>query len=233
VGAVHAGGRLVAVDTPRGRFEGDLFLDCTNAWSRRTARVLGAEVLPVDPLKRYLWFLPRDGGMSAETLSAMPLVVSPSGVYCRPENADTLMVGRAHPTAPEPDFTYEDQDRIEPAFAHNTGFDSEAYAAWGALAEVLPPIGAFGGIASTTCGYYGSTPDHNPFLGYDRQVPNLVRLVGFSGHGAMFGPFTALVARALCEAGRDVAYVLVDGEPVPIDAFRVGRPFEHKEQMVL
>lgn len=233
VGAVHANGRLVAVDTPKGRFEGDLFLDCTNAWSRRTARVLGAEELPVDPLKRYLWFLPREGGMSAVTLSSMPLVVSPSGVYCRPENADTLLVGRAHDAAPEPEFTYEDQDLVEPAFAHNTGFDSVAYAAWAALAEVLPPIGSFGGITSTTCGYYGSSPDHNPFLGFDRQVPNLVRLVGFSGHGAMFGPFTALVARALCEAGHDLASVSVDGAEVPIDAFRVGRAFGRKEQMVL
>lgn len=232
-GATHANGRLVAVNTPKGVFEGDLFLDCTNAWARRTARLLGAEELPVDPLKRYLWFLPRAGGMTAPTLAAMPLVVAPNGVYCRPENADTLLLGRAHVATPEPAFTYEDQDQIEPAYAHNTGFDSGAYGAWASVAEVLPPLGEFGGITATTSGYYGSTPDHNPFLGFDRQVSNLVRLVGFSGHGAMFGPFTALVARALCEAGRDVPSVVVDGVDVPIDAFRVGRPFGRKEQMVL
>src|SRR5262249_14486345 len=48
--ALAAGDRLAVVRTPKGEFAADLFVDCTNAWTRRTAAVLGAEVLPVDPL---------------------------------------------------------------------------------------------------------------------------------------------------------------------------------------
>jgi sarcosine oxidase subunit beta len=70
--AEHVGGRLVAVGTPKGRFEADVFLDCTNAWSPRTSRLLGGEVLPISPLKRYLWFLPRVG-MPVEEFRRMPL----------------------------------------------------------------------------------------------------------------------------------------------------------------
>lgn len=233
IGARQEGGRLIEVATPKGTFGADLFVDATNAWTRRLARVLGAEPLEVSPLKRYLWFLSRGGSLSAGELARMPLVVGPTGVYCRPENEDTLLVGKKHAAAAEPDFTYEDQDTVEPAYSHQSGVDATPFELWAELAEVLPPIGEFNGFVATTAGYYGTTPDHNPFLGFDRQLPNLLRLVGFSGHGAMFGPFTALVARQLAEAGRDLPHVLVEGEPVELDPFRIGRSYTRSEELVI
>ena len=163
----------------------------------------------------------------------MPLTIAPSGAYCRPENESSLLMGWAHDTPDEPGFTYEDQDRVEEPFFHRSGTDSYGYATWAALAEVLPPIGEFAGLTATTAGYYGVTPDHNPFLGFDPEVPNLLRLVGFSGHGAMFGPFTALVAEALAEAGRDIASVNVFDQAAPLDAFRIGRRYGHGEKLVI
>ncbi|TNE85183.1 MAG: FAD-binding oxidoreductase [Deltaproteobacteria bacterium] len=232
-GATHENGRLTEVISAKGRFGADLFVDCTNAWARRTAEILEATELPVDPLKRYLWFIQKSDAISDELFAQMPLVISPSGVYCRPENADTLMMGHAHDTMPDFDFDMEDQDEIEPLYAHDGGIDAEPFASWMQLAEALPPVGEFNGIAATTSGYYGSTPDHNPFLGYDPKVSNLMRLVGFSGHGAMFGPFTALVAKALAEAGADVDTVDVDGEDVSLEAFALDRELGEAETMVI
>jgi sarcosine oxidase subunit beta len=232
-GAQRQGQRLQAVITPKGTFEADLFVDCTNIWSRRTARVLGAEELPVDPLKRYLWFLAREGSLGPEELQQMPLVIGPTGVYCRPEHEGSLLMGRAHEAEPEPDFTYEDQDHVEGRFSHQGGVEAEPYTAWAELAEALPAVGEFAGFSATTSGYYGTTPDHNPFLGYDRQLTNLIRLVGFSGHGAMFGPFTALVARELAQAGHDLPAITVDGASVSLETFRIGREFAHRETMVI
>ena len=226
-------GRLTAVVTTKGTFEADLFLDCTNAWTGRTAEALGGEPLPVDPLKRYLWFLRREGSLSEEALASMPLVVGPTGVYCRPENRQTLLIGKKHDAPPEPRFSYEDQDQVETAMSHQGGVDAWPYVAWAELAEAVPPIGEFAGFDATTCGYYATTPDHNPFLGYDRRRPNLIRLVGFSGHGAMFGPFTARVARDLAEAGRDLDRIRLDGHDVPLEAFRIGRAFDRHEAMVI
>jgi len=233
VGSRSAGGRLTAVETSRGDIEGDVFLDCTNAWTHRLAPLLGATPLPVAALKRYLWFVERGGPMSSAELLAMPLTISPSGAYCRPENSASLMVGWKH-EAPDVagSFTYEDQDGVEPAFSHKSGVDARPFDAWMALAEVLPPIGEFSGISATTAGFYGTTPDHNPFLDRDPRVPNLVRLVGFSGHGAMFGPFTARVAEALC-AGEDRGGVELLGQSVALDAFRIGREFGSSEAMVI
>jgi len=97
----------------------------------------------------------------------------------------------------------------------------------------MPVIGDFAGVQATTCGFYGVTPDHNPFLGFDPQVPNLIRLVGFSGHGAMFGPFTARVAEALAEAGRDLPSVSVLGRQASLAPFAIGRTFDGHEAMVI
>jgi sarcosine oxidase subunit beta len=226
-------GRIDAVITPKGRFAADLFVDATNAWSPRLARILGATELPVAPRKRYLWMCERGGSMSGPTLAQMPLTIAPGGAYCRPENEGSLLMGWAHEAKDEPEFTYEDQDRIEPEFFHRSGTDSAGYATWASLAEVLPPIGEFSGLTATTSGYYGVTPDHNPFLGFDPGVPNLLRLVGFSGHGAMFGPFSALVAEKLADAGRDVSHIDVLGSTVPLDSFRIGRTYGRAEKLVI
>ena len=232
-GARHAGGRLVEVLTPRGAFAADLFVDATNAWSPRLGALLGGVALPIAPRKRYLWMCERGGSLSAAELAAMPLTIAPSGAYCRPENGESMLMGWAHDAPDEPGFTDEDQDRIEPAFWHRGGTETAGYETWASLAEVIPALGEFAGLTATTCGYYGVTPDHNPFLGYDPQVPNLLRLAGFSGHGAMFGPFTALIAEALAEAGRDVASVRALDIDCPTGAFRIGRELHHGEHMVI
>lgn len=231
--AVRSGGRLDAVIAGGRTYTGDLFIDATNAWSPRLAHALGATVLPISPLKRYLWFLRRDGSLDEHTLLNMPLVIAPTGEYCRPENGASLLMGYAHDAPPEPDFSYEDQDRVDPEFSHTRGDEGRAFQSWLNLAGHIPALGEFAGFSATTSGFYGTTPDHNPFLGYDPAVPNLLRLAGFSGHGAMFGPFTAAVALALAEAGRDVPEIRVLGRSASLQPFSLGRTFRHAESMVI
>ena len=211
---------------------GDVFFDCTNAWSPRLSALLGGYVLPINPIKRYLWFIDRGEGMDEEMFAKMPMVITPSGAYCRPENRGSLMVGWAHKADSEPSFDHEDQDVIESDFSHN-GFDTLAYSAWESIASVLPPVADFDGITATTSGYYGTTPDHNPFLCYDPYRSNLIHLAGFSGHGAMFGPFTALVGLKLAEAEKDIEYVDALEGKVYLDAFSAQRKFHHAEDMVI
>ena len=236
VGIDWAGDRIGAVRTPQGRHEAELIVDCTNAFDAALQEQLGFTPLPIAPLKRYLWFVQRDGSVFSgpegeSAFSRMPLVVAPSGAYCRPENKQSLLCGWAHDARPEPGFTLEDQDRVEPEFSHRTGTDTFGYQTWATLAEVIPGIGEFAGITATTCGYYGTTPDHNPFLDRDPAISNLIRAVGFSGHGAMFGPFSALVVEALAEQGRPERITVLDRE-IPLTAFRIDREFGH-ESMVL
>ena len=111
----------------------DLFIDCTNAWSPRLAALLGGKAVPMSPLKRYLWFIDRGGPILPETMGDMPMIITPSGAYCRPENKESLMVGWAHKTDAEPSFEYEDQDTVENPYSH-TEIDSRAFEAWEAIA---------------------------------------------------------------------------------------------------
>jgi glycine/D-amino acid oxidase-like deaminating enzyme len=231
--ARHQGGRLRAVQAGAEWIEADLFVDATNAWSPRLGRILEGTALRVDPIKRYLWFLGRGEAQTAEGLRGMPMVISPEGVYCRPENSDTWLMGWAHDAPPEPDFSDEDQDRIEADFDPRSGVDGRPYAAWAALAESLPSLEHASGFQATTAGFYGVTPDHNPFIDHDPRVEGLIRAVGFSGHGAMFGPFTARLVTALAEAGRRLEQIELLGQAAEVGAFHIGRDFENAEHMVI
>ena len=232
----HADGRLRAVATPEASFEADVFVDASNAWSPRLGALLGATALPIDPLRRVLWFLARDAdAMDAATLRSMPLVVTPSGTYLRPENDDSVLLGHAHDAMPEPAFTMEDQDLVPPELYHAGQADGLAITAWMHAADAIPALGAFAGLTATTAGYYATTPDHVPFLDRDPQIDNLIRLVGFSGHGAMFGPFSAAVAASLAASvggPRPASLALPTGE-VGLEEFRIGRAFDAKERLVI
>lgn len=229
-------GRIRSVTTPKGTFQADYVVDATNAWSAGNSERLGGVPLPVTPLKRYLWFIERAGSMGEAEFTNMPLLISPQGAYCRPENHGSLLCGYAHDARPEPGFSYEDQDTIEAPYFHRTGPETLPYEVWMMLAQSVPAIGEFAGITATTSGYYGTSPDHNPFLDLDPAVPNLVRLVGFSGHGAMFGPFSSAVGELLLSgaAGADRPdHIEVLGEPVPLAPFRIDREFVRHEAMVI
>ena len=232
-GANIQGGRLLSLQTSKGEVSGDLFVNCTNAWSQQLMRQLGLPALPIAPLKRYLWFLQRGGSMTVEDFMTMPLVVSPAGVYCRPENEGSMLMGWAHAAEPEPWFSYDDQDQVKPGFSHNSGIDALPFEAWMSLAEALPPVGEFEGITATTCGYYGTTPDHNPFLGFDAQLGNVIHAVGFSGHGIMFGPFAARVVRQFAEGGSQENSIELQGKTISLDAFQLDRSFVASESMVI
>ena len=63
-------------------------------------------------------------------------------------------------------------------------------------------------MTATSSGFYGTTPDANPLIGFDTNLDNLVHAAGFSGHGLMHAPITALLVEAILagdiEDGRKV-----------------------------
>ena len=233
-GRFAADGSLLALRTDRDdEVTADIFIDATNAWSPRLTKLLGGESLPVAPLKRYLYFLDRGGAMTGEQLLRMPMTISPGRAYCRPENDEQLMLGWAHHAEAQPDFDWADQDVIEPAYFHKSGVDNYGMALWMELAAAIPPLAEFGGLRATTAGFYAVTPDHNPFFGFNPRQPKLLHAVGFSGHGAMMGPFTAAAITAMALAGRTLDVVSLDGVDVDLRPLHIGRSFGHGEGMVI
>ncbi len=234
VGGTVEGGRLVAVRTLAGEeFRGDVFVNATNAWATRVSEVLGGSVLPIEPVKRYLYVLERGDALGPDVLPGWPMTITPSKAYCRPENGEQLLAGWAHHADPEPSFDWSDQDLISPSFFHKAGLDNYGVQLWMQLADAIPATAGFAGIQATTAGFYAITPDHNPLFGYDPKLPGLLHAAGFSGHGAMMGPFSGAAIGAMALAGRDLPSVVVDGVEVDLSAMRVDRRFDHREAMVI
>lgn len=208
-GARLRGGKIAALETTRGNIEGDWFVNATNAWAPRVSQLIHGMPLPISPLKRYLYHLNRTVEIMDKTAwLAMPMTIygmaGGRGAYSRPENwsastdkNDQLMMGWAHETDPEPAFTDEDQDAIRPGFNHAVGVDNFGFAVLAEVEAFAPALANCGGITSTTSGFYGTTPDASPLIGIDRHVSNLVHAAGFSGHGLMHAPITAVLVEAI------------------------------------
>lgn len=243
IGATLRNGRISHIETAHGGIEADWFVNATNAWAPRVSRRLGGMPLAIAPTKRYLYSLHVTRPiMSAEEWDRLPMTIygmgAGRGMLSRPDGP-RLLLAWAHEAAPEPDFTDEDQDRVEPAFSHERGIENYGYAALAQLEEFAPTLANAGGLAATTCGYYGVTPDHTPLIGFDTQQANLIHAAGFSGHGIMHAPITAVLVEALLAGdARDGRVALPEPfarHSIALAAFDPARDFTHsaRETQVL
>lgn len=202
IGASVSGGRITALQTTGGDVECDWVVNAAGAWSPRVGRSLGGMDLRISPLKRYLWFLSTRNPevVAPNKWLDLPMTIygmgAGRGAYSRPETREQLLLGWAHETPPEPNFADADQDLVEPAFA-NIPMGDHAVALMSQVADFSPVLAECGSVTSITCGYYETTPDHNPMIGFDDGVANLVHAAGFSGHGLMHAPITALLVREI------------------------------------
>ena len=201
LGATLRGGRITSIETTRGSLAADWFVNATNAWAPRVSALLGGMPLPIAPKKRYLYYLrPRTPIMDEEAWARLPMTIygmgSGRGAHTRPDGPQ-LVLACAHETPTEPDFADTDQDRIEASYFHERGLENYGYALLAQVADFAPRLAECGGLVATTSGYYGVTPDADPLIGYDTQQANLVHAAGFSGHGVMHAPITAVLVEAL------------------------------------
>ena len=218
LGAILSADRICALVTNRGTVEADWFVNATNIWASRLSPRIGGMALPVSPLKRYLYFLkPSQPIMDTTAWQQLPMIVygvgSHRGAHSRPDH-DLLLLAWGHQTEPESHFSDADQDRIDPPFRHDNGIDNYGYAILEQMDAFSPQLANSGGLIATTCGFYGTTPDANPLIGHDTHQQNLVHAVGFSGHGLMHAPITALLVEAVLSGTVDHGHVRM---PTPFD----------------
>ncbi len=243
VGATLRGGRIARIETTRGPLEADWYVNAANAWAPRVSRCVGGMPLAIAPLKRYLYYLrPREPLMPVGEWERLPMTIyglGPGrGALTRPDGP-LLVLALAHETAPEPDFSDADQDRVDPAFHHERGLENLGYAVLAQVADFAPRLADCGGLVATTSGFYGATPDADPLIGRDTQQANLFHAAGFSGHGLMHAPITAVLIEALLTgAAVDGAVRLpppFERHTIELATFDPARDFaaSHGESMVL
>ena len=180
-----------------------------------TARMAGLDI-PVEPRKRTLFVFDcaqTPEGTATVNQGRLPLMIDPSGVFCRPE-------GRFFLTGCPPiEDPATDWDDFEPRYEE---FEEII---WPALAERSPAFEAIK-VVNQWAGHYDfNTLDHNLVVGRHPVVRNFVFANGFSGHGLQQGPAT----------GRGVSELIVYGEYRTLDLTEVGyerivenRPFLEK-----
>lgn len=243
IGATLRGGHIERIETTRGPLEADWFVNATNAWAPRVSRRLGGMPLPIAPTKRYLYYLKmREPVMSAEAWAGQPMTIyglgAGRGALSRPDGPQ-LCLAWAHETPPEPGFSDADQDRIDAPFHHERGIENYGYATVAQLADFAPRLADAGGLAATTSGFYGMTPDADPLIGRDTQQENLIHAAGFSGHGLMHAPITAVLVEAiLCGDATDGRVALpapFERHSITLATFDPARDFtsSHAEVLVL
>ncbi|MBL9075469.1 FAD-binding oxidoreductase [Tabrizicola sp.] len=199
-GAVIAAGTVVNASGPRAGL---------------TARMAGLDV-PVEPRKRTLFVFDcaaTPEGSAAVNRGRLPLMIDPTGVFCRPEGRFFLS-GAAPEEDPAVDF-----DDFEPRWEE---FENLV---WPALAMRSPAFEAIK-VVNQWAGHYDFNAfDHNLIVGRHPEVPNFVYANGFSGHGLQQGPAAGRGVAELITYGR---YRTLDLSEVGYERVLAGRPFLEK-----
>jgi glycine/D-amino acid oxidase-like deaminating enzyme len=157
--------------------------------------------LAIEPTKRFLYFLrPEEPVMTADEWARLPMTIyghgTELGSHSRPEG-ETLLISGTPPRLAYPDFADDDQDLVPAAFDHRNGIDNFGFSLLQEMSLYTPALASCGGLVATTSGFYGMTPDGVPLFGKDAVFPNLVHAAGFSGHGVMHAPISALLVEAI------------------------------------
>ncbi len=180
-----------------------------------TARMAGLDI-PVEPRKRTIFVFDcatTPEGTANVNGGRLPLMIDPTGVFCRPEGKFFLT---GCPPVEDPTADWDD---FEPRY------DEFEEIIWPALAERSPAFEAIKAVNQWAGHYDFNTLDHNLVVGRHPEVTNFIFANGFSGHGLQQGP----------AAGRGVSELIVYGAFRTLDLSEVGyerivenRPFLEK-----
>lgn len=180
-----------------------------------TARMAGLS-LPVEPRKRTLFVFDcavTPEGSARVNGGRLPLMIDPSGIFCRPEGRFFLS-GAAPVEDPAVDW-----DDFEPRWHE---FEDLI---WPALAARSPAFEAIK-VVNQWAGHYDfNTLDHNLIVGPHPEVTNFIFANGFSGHGLQQGPATGRAVSELITYG---GFRTLDLSEVGYERVVENRPFLEK-----
>lgn len=178
-----------------------------NAAGPRAGRVaaLAGLAVPVAPRKRTVFVF----DCARPPQGPLPLMIDPTGVYCRPEG-ELFLCG-----TPPPDDREVDADDFEPA--HHE-FEEIV---WPALAARSPAFEAVKIRTLWTGHYEWNALDCNALLGPHPERPNLHFACGLSGHGLQHSPG---IGRGMAERILHGAWRSLDLSPLSIDRLAENRP---------
>ncbi|MBE9636461.1 NAD(P)/FAD-dependent oxidoreductase [Salipiger mangrovisoli] len=213
VGINREGSRVTSVTLASGAvIEAGTVVNASGPRAARTARMAGLDI-PVEPRKRTLFVFDcakTPEGSATLNDGRLPLMIDPSGVFCRPEGKFFLT------GCPPIDDPAVDWDDFDPRY------DEFEEIIWPALAERSESFEAIK-VVNQWAGHYAfNTLDHNMVVGAHPEVGNFIFANGFSGHGLQQGPATGRGVSELIIYG---GFRTLDLSEVGFERIVAGRPF--------
>jgi sarcosine oxidase subunit beta len=198
-GILRRAGRVVGVETTRGRIETEAVVVAAGAWTGELVALAARVPVPIRPLRRHIFiaqppnsrgWVRGDGTGREEWLAPenhVMVIDFETTFYFHREGAN-LLFGMGDPN-------------------ERFGFDTTVR--WDLLAEVVEvaakrlPVLADTAVSHAWAGLYEMTPDAMPIIGPVPKLPGLFLIAGFSGHGFQHSP----------AAGRVLADVVAGADP--------------------
>lgn len=207
-GLVRGGSRIDAVTLADGSsVTAGQVVDCAGTGAPALASSAGIE-LPVVSRKRMIFTF-----TCPERLEGFPLLIDPTGVYCRPEGSG-FICGASPPPDRDPDC---DDFEVDHAFFEET--------IWPVLAQHVPAFERLRAGRAWAGHYDMNLFDQNAILGLAPGLENLLLASGFSGHGIQQAP---AVGRGLAELIVRGRYQSLDLSPLGCERIAAGRPLVEK-----
>lgn len=180
-----------------------------------TSRMAGLDI-PIEPRKRTIFVFDcansPEGGARVNR-GRLPLMIDPTGVFCRPEGR-LFLAG-----CPPVEDPAADWDDFEPRYEE---FEEIIWPALAARSEAFEAIK----VVNQWAGHYDfNTLDHNLVVGCHPEVTNFVFANGFSGHGLQQGPAAGLGVSELITYGE---FRTLDLSEVGYERIVANRPFLEK-----
>ncbi len=205
---VEAGGRVTGVHLADGGFRAAGHV-IVAAGTGATALLAPLGIaLPVEARKRCIFTF-----ACREKLPGFPMLIDPSGTYCRPEG-ELFLCG----AAPDPD-----DDPAATDFEVDYALFEERI--WPVLAARVPAFEAIRPGRAWAGHYDMNLFDYNAIVGPVPGIANLLVANGFSGHGLQQAP---AVGRGLAELVARGAYETLDLSPLGFERILAGRPLLEK-----
>jgi glycine/D-amino acid oxidase-like deaminating enzyme len=202
------GSRATAVILADGsRIAAGAIVNCAGAGGAAIARSAGI-ALPVRNRKRAIFTFD-----CRERLENFPLLVDPTGVYCRPEG-EGFICGSAPPPDRDPD---SDDFEVDHGFFEET--------IWPVLAERVPAFETIKPGRAWAGHYDMNLFDHNAFVGPAPNLPNFYLCNGFSGHGLQQAP---AIGRGLAEHIAHDRYTTLDLTPLGFERYARNAPLAER-----
>ncbi|MEW6044937.1 MAG: FAD-binding oxidoreductase [Bacillota bacterium] len=214
-----AGGRVRAVETPRGTIRCDYVINAAGAWARRVGELVGLD-LPVHPgIVQMAAFRPGFAGYTGTSPTWVDLTTL---TYCRPDRGGLALCGGGTgenealvSEEPDPDhFNPHPPLLFEAEMAENLGRRFKWLAG-------IPKVRSWAGVD-------GISPDFHLIFGEMPGLKGFINVIGGSGNSFKLSPAT----------GEAVSELIVHGEcshldmqAFSIDRFEAGRPFRGKYRM--